>query len=105
VCAPVELGAVDRIPIMAVLWTLELAGLGVAVFLARIHNVVKSEIKDGISIYLFTSASLFLEAVIGCVTAMKIRLRTLLHSRRSTVYAVGSYANSMKGVTCDTSAS
>jgi hypothetical protein len=43
--------------------------------------------------------------VIGCVTAMKMRLRTLLHSRRSTAYAVGSYANSMKGVTCDTSAS
>jgi hypothetical protein len=39
------------------------------------------------------------------VTAMKMRLRTLLHSRRSTAYAVGSYANSMKGVTCDTSAS
>jgi hypothetical protein len=44
-------------------------------------------------------------SVIGCVTDMKIRLRTLLHSRRSTAYAVGSYANSMKGVTCDTSAS
>jgi tetrahydromethanopterin S-methyltransferase subunit D len=39
--------------------------------------------------------------VIGCVTAMKMRLRTLLHGRRSTAYAVGSYANSMKGVTCD----
>jgi hypothetical protein len=32
-------------------------------------------------------------------------LRTLLHSRRSQAYAVGSYAKSMKGVTCDTSAS
>jgi hypothetical protein len=39
------------------------------------------------------------------VTAMKMRLRTLLHSRRSQADAVGSYANSMKGVTCDTSAS
>jgi hypothetical protein len=45
------------------------------------------------------------ENVIGCVTAMKMRLRTLLYSRRSIAYAVGSYANSMKGVTCDTSAS
>jgi hypothetical protein len=43
--------------------------------------------------------------VIGCVTAMKMRLRTLLHSRRSQADAVGSYAKSMKGVTCDTSAS
>jgi hypothetical protein len=39
------------------------------------------------------------------VTAMKMRLRTLLHSRRSQADAVGSYAKSMKGVTCDTSAS
>jgi hypothetical protein len=46
-----------------------------------------------------------LHIVIGCVTTMKIRLRTLLHGRRSTAYAVGSYANSMKGVTCDASAS
>jgi hypothetical protein len=44
-------------------------------------------------------------SVIGCVTAMKMRLRTLLHSRRSQADAVGSYAKSMKGVTCDTSAS
>jgi hypothetical protein len=43
--------------------------------------------------------------VIGCVTAMKMRLRTLLHSCRSQADAVGSYAKSMKGVTCDTSAS
>jgi hypothetical protein len=43
--------------------------------------------------------------VIGCVTAMKMRLRTLLHSRRSQADAVGSYAKSMKRVTCDTSAS
>jgi hypothetical protein len=34
-----------------------------------------------------------------------MRLRTLLHSRRSQANAVGSYAKSMKGVTCDTSAS
>jgi hypothetical protein len=46
-----------------------------------------------------------LTSVIGCVTAMKMRLRTLLHSRRSQADAVGSYAKSMKGVTCDTSAS
>jgi hypothetical protein len=38
--------------------------------------------------------------VIGCVTAVKMRLRTLLHSRRSQADAVGSYAKSMKGVTC-----
>jgi hypothetical protein len=43
--------------------------------------------------------------VIGCVTAMKIRLRTLLHTRRAQADAVASYANVMKGVTCDTSAS
>jgi hypothetical protein len=43
--------------------------------------------------------------VIGCATAMKMRLRTLLHSRRSQANAVGSYAKSMKGVTCDTSPS
>ena len=36
---------------------------------------------------------------------MKRRLRTLLHSRRSQADAVGSYANGMKGVTCNTSAS
>jgi hypothetical protein len=36
---------------------------------------------------------------------MKIRLRTLLHSHRSKADAVGSYANGMKGVTCNTSAS
>jgi hypothetical protein len=35
----------------------------------------------------------------------KIRLRTLLHSHRSQADAVGSYANGMKGVTCNTSAS
>jgi hypothetical protein len=46
-----------------------------------------------------------LTRVIGWVTAMKMRLGTLLHSRRSLADAVGSYANSMKGVTCDTSAS
>jgi hypothetical protein len=46
-----------------------------------------------------------LDPVIGCVTAMKTRLHTLLHSRRSQANAVGSYAKSMKGVTCDTSAS
>jgi hypothetical protein len=32
-------------------------------------------------------------------------LRTLLHSRRSQADAVSIYAKSMKGVTCDTSAS
>jgi hypothetical protein len=40
----------------------------------------------------------FIKIVIGCVTAMKMRLRTLLHSRRSQANAVGSYAKSMKGV-------
>jgi hypothetical protein len=35
----------------------------------------------------------------------KIRLRTLLHSHRSQANAVASYANGMKGVTCNTSAS
>jgi hypothetical protein len=43
--------------------------------------------------------------VIGCVTAMKIRLRILLRTQRAQADAVASYANSMKGVTCDTSAS
>jgi hypothetical protein len=43
--------------------------------------------------------------VIGCVTAMYIRLHTLLHRRRTQADAVVSYANSMKGVTCDTSTS
>jgi hypothetical protein len=43
--------------------------------------------------------------VIGCVTAMKIRLRALFHRQRAQADAVVSYANSMKGVTCDTSAS
>jgi hypothetical protein len=56
---------------------------------------------SGISGCRFTADAI----VIGCVTAMKIRLRTLLHSRRSQADAVGSYAKSMKGVTCDTSAS
>jgi hypothetical protein len=36
---------------------------------------------------------------------MKIRLRTLLRTRATQADAVASYANSMKGVTCDTSAS
>jgi hypothetical protein len=36
---------------------------------------------------------------------MKIRLRALFHRRRAQADAVVSYANSMKGVTCDTSAS
>jgi hypothetical protein len=35
-------------------------------------------------------------AVIGCVIAMKMRLRTLLHSHRSQADAVGSYAKSIK---------
>jgi hypothetical protein len=43
--------------------------------------------------------------VIGCVTAMKMRLCTLLRSRAAQADAVASYANGMKGVTCDTSAS
>jgi hypothetical protein len=46
-----------------------------------------------------------LHGVIGCVTAMKIRLRTLLRTQAAQADAVASYANSMKGVTCDTSAS
>jgi hypothetical protein len=44
-------------------------------------------------------------AVIRCVTAMKMRLRTLLRMRCAQANAVASYANGMKGVTCDTSAS
>jgi hypothetical protein len=50
-------------------------------------------------------SQLHLNFVIGCVTAMYIRLRALLHRRRTQADAVVSYANSMKGVTCDTSAS
>jgi hypothetical protein len=44
-------------------------------------------------------------SVIGCVTPMKIRLCALLHRHRSQADAVGSYAKSMIGVTCDTSVS
>jgi hypothetical protein len=43
--------------------------------------------------------------VIGCVTAIKMRLRTLLRRRTAQANAVASYANGMKGVTCDTSES
>jgi hypothetical protein len=48
---------------------------------------------------------LFVKCVIVCVTAMKMRLRTLLRTRRAQADAVASYANGMKEVTCDTSAS
>jgi hypothetical protein len=43
--------------------------------------------------------------VIGCVTAMNIRLRALLRKLRAQANAVASYANSMKGVTCVSSGS
>jgi uncharacterized integral membrane protein len=46
-----------------------------------------------------------LAIVIGCVTAMKMRLHRLLRMQRAQADAVASYKNGMKGVTCDTSAS
>jgi hypothetical protein len=50
-------------------------------------------------------SALYDASEIGCVTTMKIRLRALLRKQAAQADVVASYANSMKGVTCDTSAS